>query len=93
MILIIKKMKLFALGIDFDPYGLNHRRWRQDPSCDPRSYLSFPLLFFLNYTNIPPQTLNQPTVPHQFGNDGETNGLNLVDLRFLFKLDLDRCGW
>jgi len=23
---------------------------------------------------------------------GETNGLNLVDLRFLFKLDLDRCG-
>jgi len=22
----------------------------------------------------------------------ETNGLNLVDLRFLFKLDLDRCG-
>ena len=23
---------------------------------------------------------------------GETNGLDLVDLRFLFKLDLDRCG-
>jgi len=23
---------------------------------------------------------------------GETNGLDLVDLRFLFKLDLDICG-
>jgi len=22
----------------------------------------------------------------------ETNGLDLADLRFLFKLDLDRCG-
>ena len=24
---------------------------------------------------------------------GETNDLDLVDLRFLFKLDLDKFGW
>ena len=24
---------------------------------------------------------------------GETNDLDLGDLRVLFKLDLDRCGW
>ena len=53
-------MKLFALDIDFDPHGLNHKRWSQDPGCDTRSYLSFPLLFFPNSIKSPPQILNLP---------------------------------
>jgi len=55
--MIFIKNEAICFGIGSDPFGLNHRRWSQDPGCDLRSYFSFPLLFFLNSTKIPPQTL------------------------------------
>ena len=39
---------------------IESRRWSQDSGCDPRSYLSFLLLFFLNFTKSPPKILNLP---------------------------------
>ena len=56
-------MKLFALGIDFDPHRLNHRRWNQDPGCDPRSYFSFPFILSQFY-KIPTINPKSPSISH-----------------------------